>query len=206
MPFSLPNLSYAYNALEPHIDAKTMEIHHAKHHAAYINKLNTALEKTSFKELSIQAILKDITLIPESIRTAIRNNGGGHANHSFFWTILTAEKENQSLTNRKIVSAITDTFGSFEYFKQRFTNAAMTRFGSGWAWLVIKDNTLSITSTPNQDSPYIDDATPLVGLDVWEHAYYLNYQNRRAHYIEAFFSIINWEKVDFLYKKALTNN
>ncbi len=195
MPFMLPNLSYSFDALEPHIDAKTMEIHHGKHHAGYVAKLNAAVEGTKWENEAIEDILKNIDSVDEGIRSAVINNGGGHANHSLFWTILSPDKQKPS---GQIVNKINEAFGSFDDFKSQFSTAAATRFGSGWAWLIVKDANLLITSTANQDSPYMQGATPILGLDVWEHAYYLRYQNKRPDYIEAFFSIINWERVNEL--------
>ncbi len=203
MAFTLPELTYTYDALEPYIDAKTMEIHHSKHHAGYVTKLNAALEGTNFASQSIEEILQNIDSVPETIRTAVRNNGGGHANHSLFWSILTDSKDEsvKDITGKNIENAINTAFGSFEEFKQVFSQAAANRFGSGWAWLVVQNGALAVISTPNQDSPYMNGATPILGLDVWEHAYYLKYQNRRPEYIDAFFNIIAWDLVDTLYKK-----
>ena len=194
MAFTLPNLSYSFDALEPHIDAKTMEIHHGKHHAGYVAKLNAAVEGTDLGAKSIEDILRNINTIPEQIRGAVRNNGGGHANHTLFWSILSPN--GGGAPTGTIADKINAAFGSFDEFKKLFSDAAATRFGSGWAWLVTKDGALAVTSTPNQDSPYMDGAVPLVGLDVWEHAYYLNYQNRRPDYIAAFFNVINWDQVN----------
>lgn len=193
MIHTLPELPYAYDALEPHIDAKTMEIHHTKHHQTYIDKLNEALGK--YKELQekpLEALLKDLDSVPQDIRAAVKNHGGGHLNHSFFWKILSPEdgQKSDDLTN-----AIDNSFGSFEKFKEEFTSAALNRFGSGWAWLVKDGEKLAIISTANQDSPLSEGKTPILGLDVWEHAYYLNYQNKRADYIKAFFNIIDWDQV-----------
>lgn len=202
MAFTLPPLPYAANALEPHIDAKTMEIHHGKHHATYVTKLNAAVENTEFANQPIEEVLKNINKVPEAVRTAVRNNGGGHANHSLFWATMGAGKGDASLKGTAVEGAITKAFGSFEAFKDAFSQAAVNRFGSGWAWLVVKDGALTVTSTPNQDSPYMDGATPILGLDVWEHAYYLNYQNRRPDYVSAFFNVIAWDAVDALFKKA----
>ena len=198
MYFELPKLDYAYNALEPFIDAKTMEIHHTKHHQAYIDNLNKALAGTELEGKSIEEICKAGYQIP-----AVRNNGGGHYNHSLFWEIL---KPNGSKTPIGNVKTAIENYGGFEQFKQDFSNAAKTRFGSGWAWLCKKeDGTLEICSTPNQDNPLMPDAgcggTPILGLDVWEHAYYLHYQNRRPDYVEAFFQIINWDEVETNYNK-----
>ena len=201
MPHSLPSLPYAYNALEPFIDEATMRIHHTKHHQAYVDKLNAALEK--FPELqkkSVEELLMDLNFVPEEIRTAVRNNGGGHANHSFFWPLMRPGKEDNS-PNGKIAEEIQKAFGSFEKFREEFSAAALGRFGSGWAWLVLSKGKLEIYSTANQDSPISEGKTPLLCIDVWEHAYYLKYQNRRADYAQAFFSIINWEKVEENFKK-----
>jgi len=199
MTFTLPNLSYEFNALEPHIDAQTMEIHHDKHHAGYVKKLIAALEGSEFAEKPINEILKNIESVPEDKRKAVINNGGGHANHTLFWEILSPNKTELS---GELSEAINSKFGSFEEFKTKFSEAAATRFGSGWAWLVVNNGELEITSTANQDSPLMDNQTPLLGLDVWEHAYYLKYQNKRPDYVEAFFNVINWDKVEELYNKA----
>ena len=200
MAFELPPLPYAFNALEPHIDARTMEIHHDKHHAGYTNNLNTAIQGTSFESKSIEEILGNLDAVPEDKRTAVRNNGGGFANHSLFWEILSAQSSEPSAD---LKSAIDSAFGSFDAFKEAFGKAASTRFGSGWAWLVVENNgSLSVTSTPNQDTPLMEGKTPILGLDVWEHAYYLNYQNRRPDYIAAFWNIVNWAKVSELYAAA----
>lgn len=196
MSFTLPKLPYSYDALEPHIDARTMEIHHTKHHAGYVNKLNAAVAGTQWENEPIEEILKNTSKVDERIRTAVINNGGGHANHSIFWPLLSPQKQ---APMGQIASSIDRAFGSFDEFKKQFSNAAATRFGSGWAWLVVKDENLLITSTANQNSPYMQDAVPILGLDVWEHAYYLKYQNRRPEYVEAFFSIINWERVNELF-------
>ncbi len=195
MAFSLPDLPYAHNALEPHIDAKTMEIHHGKHHQGYVNKLNAALEGHSdLQGKSIEELLRGLGTIPESIRTAVQNNGGGHANHGLFWTIMSPD--GGGAPEGALNSAIQSAFGSFDSFKESFTQEAGSRFGSGWAWLVVKGNgSLDVYSTPNQDSPYMNGDTPILGLDVWEHAYYLNYQNRRPDYIGAFWNVVNWSQV-----------
>ena len=196
MAFSLPELPYAYNALEPHIDARTMEIHHGKHHAGYTNNLNAAIAGTAMNDQSIEEI------IASPANGAVRNNGGGFYNHSLFWTIMSPNGGGEP--TGALAAAINDTFGGFEGFKSAFAAAAATRFGSGWAWLIkTEDGSLAVTSTPNQDNPLMDVAdeqgTPILGLDVWEHAYYLNYQNRRPDYIQAFFNVINWNKVSELY-------
>ena len=199
MSYKLPDLPYAYDALEPYIDAKTMEIHHSKHHQAYITKANAALEGTSFENTSIDELCRNLSNLPENIKGAVRNNGGGHFNHSLFWSVLSPKNES-SEPSVDLNKAINDSFGSMESLKEEFSNAAATRFGSGWAWLIKEDNgSLSISSTPNQDNPLMEGKTPILGLDVWEHAYYLNYQNRRPDYINAFFNIINWDAVSTLY-------
>lgn len=199
MAFELPALPYAYDALEPHIDAKTMEIHHGKHHAAYVNNLNAALEKhPELADKSLDELLSAIDAIPADIRTAVRNNGGGHANHALFWQLMSPKGGGEP--EGRLAKAINEAFGSFEEFKKQFAAAAATRFGSGWAWLVLnREGKLEITSTPNQDTPVMEGKFPILGLDVWEHAYYLNYQNRRPDYVQAFFNVINWDKVADLY-------
>ena len=197
--FELPDLPYSFDALEPHIDAQTMEIHHDKHHATYVKKLNEAIEGTEFAEMSITELLKDIENIPEEKRKAVINHGGGHANHTLFWEIMSPESGEPS---GELAEAINSKFGSFEDFKEQFTAAAIKVFGSGWAWLVINDGELEIISRPNQDSPIMDNLTPILGLDVWEHAYYLKYQNKRPDYIEAFFNVINWKKVEELFEES----
>jgi len=193
MSFTLPKLDYAYDALESNIDARTMEIHHTKHHQGYVNKLNDAIKGTNLEGKSIEEILSNVS----SASTAVRNNGGGHYNHSLFWKVMSPDGGGEP--EGALKDAINDAFGSFEKFKDEFANAAATRFGSGWAWLIKTDNGLAITSTPNQDNPLMDIAevkgTPILGLDVWEHAYYLHYQNRRPDYINAFFNVINWKEV-----------
>lgn len=196
MSHTLPQLDFAYDALEPNFDAKTMEIHHTKHHQAYVDKLNTALaEVPEFADMSIEELVSKIAALPESIRSIVRNHGGGHYNHSLFWKMLSPKETTPSA---KLIQAIEKSFGSMDAFKEQFTNAAISRFGSGWAWLVARaDGTLSVMSTPNQDNPIMDDTTvtPILGLDVWEHAYYLNYQNRRPDYIAAFWYVVNWDFV-----------
>lgn len=193
MKYTLPELGYSYDALEPFIDARTMEIHHTKHHQAYINNLNAALEKHPNLNLSLEAMLTDLNLVPEDIRGAVRNNGGGHFNHAFFWPLL--KINNGQGPKGKLLELIERDLGSFDTFKDLFSKAAQTRFGSGWAWLILtKEGKLAVTSTPNQDTP-LAEGKPLLGLDVWEHAYYLNYQNRRPDYVSAFFQIVNWDKV-----------
>jgi len=197
--FNLPDLQYSFDALEPNIDAQTMEIHHDKHHKGYVDKLNTALEGTKFADMDLKEILKNIDDVPEDIRKAVINNGGGHSNHTLFWEIMSSDKGNPT---GELAEAINNKFGGFEEFKEQFSNAAATRFGSGWAWLVIDNGELEIKSTPNQDSPIMDNQIPILGLDVWEHAYYLKYQNKRPDYIQAFFNVINWKKVEELYDSA----
>ena len=195
MAYTLPELPYDYNALEPYIDERTMTIHHTKHHQGYTNKVNAALEGTKFASLPIEQVLRNINDIPEDKRQAVINNGGGYANHSLFWTILSPNGGGQASGN--IAGAINSKFGSFDEFKSQFSKAAATRFGSGWAWLGVKSNgNIEVFSTPNQDSPYMNGVTPILGLDVWEHAYYLKYQNKRPDYIEAFWNIVNWAKVE----------
>ena len=192
MAYELPALPYAKDALEPHIDATTMEIHHGKHHQTYITKLNAALEgHPDLAAKSIEDLIADIDALPESVRAAVRNNGGGHANHSLFWKLMAPNAGGQP--TGALASAIESTFGSFNAFKEKFEAAGANRFGSGWAWLIKnKEGSLEITSTPNQDSPLMSGDTPLLGCDVWEHAYYLNYQNRRPDYLKAFWNVVNW--------------
>ncbi|NOX56388.1 MAG: superoxide dismutase [Planctomycetes bacterium] len=194
MAHTLPDLAYPYDALEPHIDARTMEIHHTKHHQAYINKLNAALEgHPDLAAKPIDDLIRDLASVPEDIRTAVRNHGGGHANHSLFWTILNPQGGGQP--SGELADAIAEACGSFDGFKEKFSAAAAGVFGSGWAWLTVDGGRLTIETTPNQDSPLSAGRTPILGLDVWEHAYYLKYQNRRPEYISAFFNVINWEEV-----------
>jgi Fe-Mn family superoxide dismutase len=199
MIHKLPALPYAYNALEPYIDEQTMQIHHTKHHQTYVDKLNAALEGyDDLQKKSAEDLIKDLSSIPEKIRTAVRNHGGGHVNHSFFWPLLWKEVD----LGGEIADAIKSKFGDYDTFKEKFSNAAALLFGSGWAWLVLNNGELEITTTANQDSPLSQGQIPILGLDVWEHAYYLKYQNRRPEYINAFFNIINWEKVDENFKTA----
>jgi Fe-Mn family superoxide dismutase len=195
MAYTLPSLPYAFDALEPHIDARTMEIHHGKHHNAYITNVNKALEAhPALAAKSVEDLIKDLNAVPEGIRTAVRNNGGGHANHTLFWTVMAPKAGGEP--GGDLGAAISRDLGGFAAFKEKFSNAAITRFGSGWAWLVAKDGKLEVLSTPNQDSPLMDGGgTPILGLDVWEHAYYLNYQNRRPDYVAAFWNVVNWAEV-----------
>ncbi|WP_163539619.1 superoxide dismutase SodA [Gracilibacillus sp. YIM 98692] len=199
--FTLPDLPYAYDALEPHIDKETMNIHHTKHHNTYVTKLNAALEgHDDLANKSIEDILANLDAVPENIRTAVRNNGGGHANHSLFWTLLSPNGGGEP--TGEIADKINETFGSFDKFKEEFAAAAAGRFGSGWAWLVVNNGNIEITSTPNQDTPISEGKTPILGLDVWEHAYYLKYQNKRPDYIAAFWNVVDWDKVNSLYNEA----
>lgn len=202
MAHELPPLPYPSNALEPHIDARTMEIHHGKHHQAYITNLNKALEKyPDLQSKGIEELLRGINSVPEDIRMAVRNNGGGHANHSLFWPLMSGSGGGQP--SGELANAINQAFGSFDSFKEKFSNAGATRFGSGWAWLVVKhDGSLAVYSLPNQDSPLMEGDTPILGLDVWEHAYYLNYQNRRPDYINAWWNVVNWDQVAKNYSAA----
>lgn len=199
MAFELPKLSYPYNALEPHIDARTMEIHHTKHHQAYIANVNSAVQhKADLEKKSVEELIRSLDAVPEEIRMTVRNNGGGHANHSLFWQLMGPGKGGQP--TGELATAINSAFGSFDKFKEAFAKAGTTRFGSGWAWLIVDGGKLAITSTPNQDSPIMEGKKPILGLDVWEHAYYLNYQNRRADYITAWWNVVNWDKVSELLK------
>ncbi|VFR54309.1 Manganese superoxide dismutase [plant metagenome] len=206
MSYSLPPLPYAYDALEPHFDALTMEIHHGKHHQTYVNNLNNAVSEAGLEGGPVEALIAQLESVPESVRTAVRNNGGGHANHSLFWTILSAKGGQPT---GEVAQAIDSDLGGFDAFKDAFTKAAQTRFGSGWAWLTVgQDGKLLVESSANQDSPLmgpfagLSGGTPILALDVWEHAYYLNYQNRRPDYIAAFFHIIHWEEVNRRYLAA----
>ncbi|UYP21589.1 superoxide dismutase SodA [Bacillus velezensis] len=200
MAYKLPELPYAYDALEPHIDKETMTIHHTKHHNTYVTNLNKAIEGSALAEKSVDELVANLNAVPEDIRTAVRNNGGGHANHSLFWTLLSPNGGGEP--TGELAEEIKSTFGSFDQFKEKFAAAAAGRFGSGWAWLVVNNGKLEITSTPNQDSPLSEGKTPVLGLDVWEHAYYLNYQNRRPDYISAFWNVVNWDEVARLYSEA----
>lgn len=201
MAHQLSALPYAYNALEPHIDALTMEIHHSKHHQAYVNNLNAALDKhPELHEKPLEALIQNLGDLPEDIRTPVRNNGGGHLNHSLFWELLNPEGSHEPIGDLK--TDIESTFGSLDQFKEKFSQAAVSRFGSGWAWLVLNsENKLEIISSPNQDSPLSDGLKPIIGLDVWEHAYYLKFQNRRPDYIATFWNVINWSVAENRYQK-----
>ncbi|WP_102345579.1 superoxide dismutase [Bacillus sp. Marseille-P3661] len=201
MAYELPQLPYAYDALEPHIDARTMEIHHSKHHNTYVTNVNAALEgNDELLSKSVEELVANLDAVPEAKRTAVRNNGGGHANHSLFWTIMSPNGGGEPTGD--LATAINQKFGSFESFKEEFAKAAATRFGSGWAWLVVNNGELEVTSTPNQDSPLMEGKTPILGLDVWEHAYYLNYQNRRPDYVSAFWNVVDWNAVTDRYNLA----
>ncbi len=201
MAFTLPPLPYEYTALDAVIDAPTMLIHHTKHHAGYTANLNKAVAGTKFENMPIEEILRNINDVPEEIRTAVRNNGGGYANHSLFWTIMSPDGGGEP--SGELAQAINATFGSFDAFKEKLSTAAKTRFGSGWGWLVVKpDGSLDVYSTPNQDSPYMQGDTPILGIDVWEHAYYLRYQNRRAAYVDLWWGIVNWPQVEANYAAA----
>jgi superoxide dismutase, Fe-Mn family len=201
MAYTLPPLPYPNNALEPHIDARTMEIHHDKHHAAYVNNVNAALEGKGVAEQTIEDLCRNIEKIPQDIRTAVRNNGGGHANHSMFWLLMNPKGGGKP--GGEIAAAIDKELGGFDKFKESFTKAATTRFGSGWAWLSVDSGgKLVVESTPNQDNPYMTGNTPILGVDVWEHAYYLNYQNRRPDYVAAFYNVIDWNAVNERYLKS----
>ena len=200
MTFTLAPLPYAHDALEPHIDTLTMQIHHGKHHQAYVDNLNKALAGTEGENITLEELMANMSKYP----MAVRNNGGGHYNHSLFWSVLGPNAG--GTPTGKLAEAINDTFGSFDAFKEKFSTAGMTRFGSGWAWLIVKDGKLEVTSTPNQDNPLMDVAevkgTPILGVDVWEHAYYLKYQNKRADYLSAFWNVVNWNKVAERFEKA----
>ena len=200
MAYELPELPFAKDALEPHIDAKTMEIHHGKHHAGYVAKVNAAIDGTDLGAKSIEDLISDLAAVPDDKRGAVRNNGGGHANHSLFWSILSASGGGSP--SGDLAAAIDAELGGFDAFKEKFSAAAGTRFGSGWAWLSVDGGKLVVEWTPNQDSPLMEGRTPILGLDVWEHAYYLNYQNRRPDYVAAFFNVIDWNAVGERYAAA----
>ncbi|HXQ86828.1 MAG: superoxide dismutase [Gaiella sp.] len=193
MAYSVPDLAYAFDALEPHIDARTMEIHHDKHHAAYVTNLNAALEGTEWMDRPIDSVLSNLEILPEDKRAAVRNNGGGHANHTLFWEIMGPDGGGEP--SGDLAAAITDTFGSLDDLKAQITDAGVKRFGSGWSWLVWDGTGLAVLSTPNQDSPVMEGKTPILGVDVWEHAYYLNYQNRRPDYLTAWWNVVDWNAV-----------
>jgi Fe-Mn family superoxide dismutase len=201
MAYSLPNLPYPHDALEPHIDKMTMEIHHGKHHAAYITNVNKALEgHADLAKMEIDDLMRNLSRVPDDIRTAVRNNGGGHANHSLFWQLMGPKKGGEP--KGELASAIKSTFGEQPQLQEKLNNAGLTRFGSGWAWLVVDHGRLEIVSTANQDTPLSDGKQPILGVDVWEHAYYLKYQNRRADYLKAWWNVVNWDKAADLYKAA----
>ncbi|OLS41678.1 superoxide dismutase [Bacillus sp. MRMR6] len=201
MAFELPQLPYAYDALEPHIDKETMNIHHTKHHNTYVTNVNNALAgNEELLSKSVEDLISNLDAVPEAARTAVRNNGGGHANHSLFWQILAPN--GGGAPAGELADAINSKFGSFESFKEEFAKAATTRFGSGWAWLSVSNGEIEVSSTPNQDSPLMEGKTPILGLDVWEHAYYLNYQNRRPDYISSFWNVVNWDEVSKRYSAA----
>ena len=200
MAYSVPDLAYAFDALEPHIDARTMEIHHDKHHAAYVTNLNAALEGTEWMDRPIEAVLANLEIIPEDKRAAVRNNGGGHANHTLFWEIMGPDGGGEP--SGDLAAAITDTFGSLDDLKAQVNDAGVKRFGSGWSWLVWDGTGLQVLSTPNQDSPVMDGSTPILGVDVWEHAYYLNYQNRRPDYLAAWWNVVDWNVVGAKFEAA----
>ena len=193
MPYSVPDLAYAFDALEPHIDARTMEIHHDKHHAAYVTNLNAALEGTEWIDRPIEAVITNLEILPEDKRAAVRNNGGGHANHTLFWEIMGPNGGGEPTGD--LASAIDGTFGSLDELRTQVNDAGVKRFGSGWSWLVWDGTGLAVLSTPNQDSPIMEGKTPLLGIDVWEHAYYLNYQNRRPDYLAAWWNVVDWDAV-----------
>ena len=200
MAYSVPDLAYAFDALEPHIDARTMEIHHDKHHAAYVTNLNAALEGTEWMDRPIEAVLANLEIIPEDKRAAVRNNGGGHANHTLFWEIMGPDGGGEP--SGDLAAAITDTFGSLDDLKTQVNDAGVKRFGSGWSWLVWDGTGLQVLSTPNQDSPVMEGSTPILGVDVWEHAYYLNYQNRRPDYLAAWWNVVDWNAVAAKFEAA----
>lgn len=206
--FTVPDLPYAYNALEPYIDERTMQIHHDKHHAAYVKNLNDALAgQEKFLTMPIETLVADILSVPEAIRTKVRNNGGGHANHSLFWAVMSSNHKGAlRQAQGDLASAIDVTFGSFKSFQERFSAVALSRFGSGWAWLVVDGGRLAIVDTPNQDTPLMEGKTPVLGLDVWEHAYYLKYQNMRADYIKSWWNVVNWIEVAKRFGKATRND
>jgi superoxide dismutase, Fe-Mn family len=200
MAYTLPALPYAFDALEPHVDARTMEIHYGKHHQTYLDNVNKAIAGTDLEKLTVEQLISDLSAVPEAIRTVVRNHGGGHANHSLFWTVMAPNAGGKP--QGELAAAIDRDLGGFDKFKEAFGNAAKTRFGSGWAWLSMNQGKLVVESTANQDNPLMEGRTPILGLDVWEHAYYLKYQNRRPDYVEAFFSVIHWAEVANRYAAA----
>lgn len=201
MAYELPPLPYAYDALEPHIDERTMRIHHDKHHQGYVNKVNAALEgHPDLQSKSIEELMRDLDSVPEDIHTAVRNNGGGHANHSLFWTVMSPDGGGEP--SGALADAINEAFGSFDAFKDKFSSTAAGQFGSGWGWLVVDGDKLAVTSTPNQDTPLSSGKTPILGVDVWEHAYYLKYQNQRGGYISEWWNVVNWDEVAKRYEEA----
>lgn len=201
MKFLLPELKYAYNALEPYIDEDTMRIHHTKHHQAYLDNLNKALDGTGYADWSIEEIIRNLNELPETIRSVVRNNGGGHYNHSLFWDIM--GPDSQGKPDGKLAEKINETFGSFESFREQFENAGKTQFGSGWAWLTVRDGKLNVEKMSNQDSPLTSGGIPVLGVDVWEHAYYLKYKNRRPDYLKNWWSVVNWDEAGKRYLSAL---
>lgn len=201
MPYALPSLPYSYDALEPFIDAETMKIHHTKHHQAYIDKVNAALAGTEWETKDIGEVIRDLNKVPEEKRTAVRNNGGGHSNHSFFWQIMAPGAGGKP--SGDLAKAIDQTFGSLESLQEKINTAVAGQFGSGWAWLVVQDGKLEVLSTPNQDSPLTAGKTPILGVDVWEHAYYLKYQNKRPDYLKAWWNVVNWKEVATRFGKAM---
>lgn len=208
MTYQLPPLPYAYDALEPHIDGRTMEIHHTRHHQTYIDNANKALEGTDLADLPVEQLIAQLDRVPADKKNALRNNAGGHANHSLFWTVMRGDQSSQSGPSGELAQAINEAFGSLDAFKEKFEDAAKTRFGSGWAWLVVQGGQLAVVSTANQDNPLMGEAvagvsgTPILGVDVWEHAYYLNYQNKRPDYLKAFWNVVNWDEVARRYLEA----
>lgn len=205
MPFTLPELPYKYDALAPHIDAETMKIHHTKHHQGYVDKLNAAIEGNEHLETySIEDLMLNLDSVPMDLETAVRNNGGGHANHSLFWTVMSPDGGGKP--EGKLLKAIEEELDGFEELKKEFSEAALKQFGSGWAWLAVESGKLHVCSTANQDNPWMKGNTPILGLDVWEHAYYLKYQNKRAEYVEAWWNLVNWDEVDRRYRDALSSN
>jgi Fe-Mn family superoxide dismutase len=202
MPFEVPPLPYDYSALEPHIDEATMRVHHDKHHQAYVDKANAALQGTEWADRPVEEVIQNLDALPEDKRTVVRNNGGGHANHAFFWQIMSPDGGGEP--DGELADAIESTFGGLDALKQEVNEAGVNRFGSGWTWLVVDGGSLAVTSTPNQDSPLIEGKVPVLGIDVWEHAYYLKYQNRRPDYLEAWWNVVNWPEVTRRYQQART--